>query len=479
MTAATRTSHGLRISLKMLLILLLAVGAGIGLLGRLFLSNPQVFFAVVGGLSTIVPFLLAISTIFVLGFRGKRQGLMLWSGLLILMPIIGISVIFFGQRFVGSSPSNLAVQNTQMLIEEQLRKRVNEPWVWNELERRVTTGSLTAEQADEAVGVFIAHMKSSKPEGWDQPLHWQDEFLKAATQAGLISDPVMYELCDAFYGPKPVIRPLPRLRAGDSGFDITIKYGSTWSNNSGLDLQLVWDVNQVLVDDKPVEAKRSHRSRDSWHGQCKGDLTAGEHKIAVEVEAAYIDNKKLIGLSTHDLPKKNWPIAAKRWKQTVSIPMRVFTVDEPIVGLTTDPSLDPTKSRAIKVKRLVAQVYPRGGIQLILQFDYGPTDLVPLSNDVTVKAGRETYQIGSQWVIRTGNSMSRGGSLRKRIESLDPSVRTCDIILTPNPKHIEQRPEVKAIWGETITILNVPIERLDLEAGQEAEPSTNGSKSSE
>ena len=62
-------SKGLQVSLRTYLIVILVLGLTLGLLGRLFRVQPEVFIGVVGLISTVVPFLLAIATILRLGNR--------------------------------------------------------------------------------------------------------------------------------------------------------------------------------------------------------------------------------------------------------------------------------------------------------------------------------------------------------------------------------------------------------------------------
>jgi hypothetical protein len=257
--------------------------------------------------------------------QGRRWGLIVWGVALLLMPIIGNAILLVVRTVAGPSPGGLGILSTQQLVEQRLPKQIDEPWVWNELERRLLAGSLTQQDVDNAIKKLTSHMTAAQPKGWDRPLSWQRNFLKSADQAGLISDPVLFDLCDAFYGPKPLIQPLSRVREGKAGFEIEIEYGSTWIGQSGLGVVLLWEIGQVLPDDEPIDVRQNLKHGRRWLGTYAGTLKAGDHEVTVEVECAYIDQGKLIGLNTNNLPKSLWPKARKRWKQSVSAPLRVYS----------------------------------------------------------------------------------------------------------------------------------------------------------
>jgi hypothetical protein len=440
------------------------------------------FQAVVGMLSTLGPFLLAIGTILWIGFRSKpdrRWGLIAWGATLLVLPILGMGVMIVGYQIaplVASptpgrplSPGELRSVGTRQLIEQHLPNRIDEPWVWNVLEDRVQTGQMSQQDVDDAIGTLITHIKTTRPKGWDRPLSWQDEFLEAAAAAGLISEPVLLDLCDAFFGPKPLLRPLPRVREGQAGLQIEMEYGSTWSDNAGLPLELLWDVNRVLLDGKPLEVRQTSRHREGWSGYHDGSLPAGDYEMTVEVQCAYVDRAKLIGLQAHRLPVERWPQARKQWKQTVSAPLKVYPADERIVGLSTNSALDPGRSGGVKVERLVVQADEDGKKRIILRLAFSEGLSIPLSYDVSAVLEDQRVNLGSTWVVEQPDRRSTGpGQLQKQIDALDPAVKRADVILTPNPRHIDSRPEVSEIWGEKTIIKDVLIERLDLETAQGA-----------
>ena len=488
-------------SLRTFLIVVCILGVGGGLLGRLLLRYPVSLRMVLSLLTSVVPFLLAVVTIVVLGVRrrsvwsvpsctecghdlrrshpnrlgkcpgcdadlgrpgpvsfvgspARRWGLAAWAGALLLMPILGSVVTLIVARFGGLSANSLGLVSTRQLLTQRLPNEIDQPWVWNELDRRLLAGSLSQQEVDAAVKTLTAHVTKTR---WQGRSH---EFLKSARQAGKISEPVLIDLCDAFYGRNPVISPLSRLREGKSQFDIMIRCGGVLSS-SGIGVQLLWQVDRVLLDGQPVEVAWGFKSGGSWPGRCQGNLPAGDHKVTAELECAYLDQSKLIGLNPRDLPADRWPAALKRWKPSVSAPLRIYTADEQIVPLSTDPSLDPRRTGGLTVERFVVQADRDERKNVIVQFAFDHSLAIPLSFDVSAMLGDQTVKLGRIWAVNSRDTSAN--RLSCSFETLDPSIRRADIILTPNPRHIEFRPEVSEIWGEKIVVEQAPIERLDLE----------------
>jgi len=460
---------GIRISLKWMLILLIALGTGAGLLGRTFFRHPDVFRAIVMACSTIVPYILAILTLFVIGKRQKRRGLVLWASLLLVVPFFGFGLLAVGERYLGSAPGGLGVLTTNQIIQQRLPNQIEEPWVWQELQRRIAAGKLTAAEADAALAALVKHMLAKKPQGWDRPLNWQQGFLQDATAANLVSQQQLLQMCDAFYG-KPGLRPLPRLRAGKVDLDLRLDYDSSWDDHSGLPYKLIWASKRMLVDGEPVKFENQRHGRNDWFGKLRGNLDAGDHEIAIEIDAAYIDRDKLLGIDTNELPAERWPQAAKRWTHTIKVPLKVFGTQEEIVKLTTDPKDDPRQNNAIQVERIVIQPQGADKAKVVLKLKFGQVMPVPVSFDAGVRLGDQDVHVGFKWAIRT-QSRSMGGSddLSEAIDPLDPSVTTADVFLTPNALHVEDQPEVEKIWGKPIVLRNIPLDRYDLQSSESSE----------
>jgi len=139
-------------------------------------------------------------------------------------------------------------------------------------------------------------------------------------------------------------------------------------------------------------------------------------------------------------------------------------VGRPVVALVTDSSRDPGPSGGVRVIEFFAQAEPNGRKKLVLKIAFSETLATPLSYDVSAKLGGQTVKLGQTWIRRSANAVASGGSeLQALVDRLDDKVKSADIILTPNPAHVEERPEVNEIWGKPTTLHDVELDRLDLE----------------
>lgn len=312
----------MKFSLKTYLITLCLAGAVLGGMTKLFLEQPEIFLRLLMMGSTVGPFLLAVGTIVRLGLKTpRRMGLVAWAGLLLATPLIAFGSI----ALLWPSGNPLRVLSTQRLIANRLPAQVDSPWVWNELADRLNAGKLTREQVNASIDTLITHMRTSKPAGWNQPLSWQRTFLNAARQAKLLSDEELIKLSDAFFGTQPTVVPISPTVAGPQSTSLSIQYGNPWSDNSGLGVDLLWDVTQVTLDGVPVKINSINRFAQSWSATYNGKLEAGEHELEIDVECAYVDSNTGTATNGRQLPVAQWPKGLKRWTVKVKVPVKVTT----------------------------------------------------------------------------------------------------------------------------------------------------------
>ncbi|NOZ39030.1 MAG: hypothetical protein GXP24_02235 [Planctomycetes bacterium] len=455
----------MRISLKWLLIGFTFFGAALGLLARSLFHSPDVFRLVVGLLATAVPFLLAVGTIIRLGYRSHQKRLLAWGWLLALAPVCGFLVLFIANKYIGTAPGGIGILSNAILINQRLPQQIDGPWVWRELSRRGKNNSLSQSEVDSAIRKLIAHMKKTKPQGWNSPLPWSDNFLKDANAGKLISDPVVIDLCDAFYGNQLQIERITRLREGESTLQLSVSFGNPWSDNSGLPAHLLWTVSQVLIDGKSVQIEQPRHFGQQWNGNYRGLFDAGDHELTVELDCAYVDTDKLLGIRSGANESFRWPKQTrKKWKQTVKTTFKVFAAADTLVALSTDPKEDPTASRAIQIERFVILPGRNENKKALLIVRCSENIATPLSFDISATLGNQKLELGSFFKAHLENrSISSGNELTSRVENLNNTVTTADVLLTPNPKHVEDIDGVEKIWGKPILFRNVAVERLDLE----------------
>jgi hypothetical protein len=470
MPAPSQSRFPFQFRLRTYLIVTSVIGVSLGLLGKLYLDHPEVFFPVFAGIAALVPFVLAVATIARLGFRSqpvRRWDLILWSGLLLVMPPIGYVALYLMPRPVPvGSPAGLPSLTTQDLLQNRLPGQIDQPWVWNELTARLQAGRLSQAEADDAVQQLVAFMKTSEPGGWNKPLSWQREFLAAANQAGKVSEPLFLQLCDTYFGPKPAVNRFPRLREGQAGLSLELHCGNPFTDMSGLGVQLLWEVDRVLLDGKPIAVRRNYSNSRDWSGYYEGAIPVGDHQLTFEIESAYIDAAKLTGLNVGELAKSAWPQPRKRWKQTVTAPLKVFAADQTLVALCTDEAKDPGPDGGMLVSRLTVQADRDGKRRFLLRVQYPPNLPIPISYEVTAVVAGKPVKLGEPWAVQNGTMFTTTANFETVVPALDPSLRAVDLILTPNPRAIEHRPEVSEIWGKKLVLEKVPLERLDVDAAQ-------------
>lgn len=315
----------MKFSLRTFLIAICVVGATAGVMGNLLLNRPEDFINVVHFSATVLPFLLAAGTIIVLGLkRERRPRLVAWGVFLLLFPIA--MQVVMAVLLPNGDP--LRLLSTKRIIAQRLPLRTDEPWVWQELQRRLDSGSMSVAEVDEAVGVLVSHMKTARPGGWNQPTPWQDPFLKAAIRKKLVSDGVLIELSDAFYGTQPTVRSLTPISKGAGGFRLHVEYGNPWAANSGVGVALLWDVTQVSVDGVPVKLGQVQRFAQNWDAYCTADPAPGEHEVQIDLTCAYADYSTIIGGDPSQVPLSRWPPARKKWTMRVTPPLKVVAPAE-------------------------------------------------------------------------------------------------------------------------------------------------------
>ena len=162
-------------------------------------------------------------------------------------------------------------------------------------------------------------MKKSNPQGWNQPLHWEGEFIKLVAQKQLVSQQALLDLCDAFYGSQPTLDHFSGMPGFRADHRIGIEFGNHWGFHSDLPIRLIWFPTKVLVDGEPVRFQTDMSHGNDWDGEFFGSFPSGDYKLTVEVECAYVDNNSRGMFDDGCVERKDWPkLLHKTWTTSVS-----------------------------------------------------------------------------------------------------------------------------------------------------------------
>jgi hypothetical protein len=119
------------------------------------------------------------------------------------------------------------------------------------------------------------------------------------------------------------VKPIAPVPAGQRGIQVRVEYGSAWASNSGVGVELLWDVKQVFLDGVPLKITNPTRFVNYWDAYCDGPLKPGDHELKIDVECAYADNKLVSYGNAGNLKIGQWPKAIKRWSTTLRAPVTV------------------------------------------------------------------------------------------------------------------------------------------------------------
>lgn len=453
---------GFQIGMRQMLIALLAVGSGIGLWGRLFLSAPEIALVVLSAGSVMLPFLVAIALLFRLAKRAESPATVrVMATALLLTPVFGLGagVILQQMHFSRVGPTGLAGKSNAELIETELPAKVDEPWVWDELERRLAISELSPEESADAIGVLVAKLRMA-PNGYDQPLSWQGDFVRQALAKGMDQE-LAFQIYEAYIPPDAVTA--GRVRETNRRLNLDVEFVGTWADNLGLGFTLLSEVLAVRINGKTAEFETDFRSREDQSIVLKGPFARGEMQVEIDVAYAFVSDDDLVGLSWESLSSKEWPQPLKAWTATHAKRIPIVGANEKLVEL-----IEGVPKPQIRVQRLLVQSEKRASRdrpQTTLKVIFEPiTYDLPVAFQVIATAGDRRFEFPSRLTAySTSEYSSSRDELQIRLaESLPPDIQSLDLQLVPSPRTFDSEPDVKKMFGEELNYYSVPLERFDL-----------------
>lgn len=316
----------MKVSLRAYLLIIPILGALIGIGGRLLSTNPELLQNTLQVLGMPVAFLASLATLFWAACRkpspwsnptcaacgvslsrrapdqckqcpncqaelqqlgslkfatpAQHKRFRIWALSLVALPFVcgGIGLLLFS----GNRP--ISYLSDTRLVEERLPGKIDEPWVWQELERRVDRDILEAGTADRAAKLLIEREK--RRVGPTKPYHWLGSFLKKVIDGDKLSAEVKQELFDTIIGTPKLS--MSTLNSPQSNLNPRISL-DTWSKHNlrqlGRDIEML--VTGVRLDGEDIDPQRAAR-RNGWkqndiHLPLLGPWPKGEHELEVDV----------------------------------------------------------------------------------------------------------------------------------------------------------------------------------------------------
>ncbi len=401
----------------------------------------------------------------------RRPRLIVVGGCLIVLAIVAPMLLrqMVLLRTRGQGPQGAAALSNTALI-ARLPSTIAQPWDWQELRQRLSSGELTKSETSAVIEALIMHFKT-KPGGWNQPLHWSGEFIAAADRAKAIPPEQFSRLAVACFGAQPDIEMRTRCREGQP-LRFEARYGSPWPLAG---CKLVWALKRVTVNGQPVAVYSGYSELQSLtpeqlsqsgssrlHGQIRPAAAAGPHKLAFEFDMGLVPESAPFRTES-GVPGQadRWPKPRCTWSKTVEIPVELIGDGSPIVALVTDPKLDPVAGGQLSAS---ATLYAYSNTESTLKLMFQTRGLsLPIVSKLTISAGD---------VITANRDVSldpgiQGHSYQFRIPYLPRGIQVIDLVLTPSPASAEQNTVTDRIWGKEIILKAVPLQREDLD---EAKP---------
>ena len=407
--------------------------------------------------------------------RRQRRLRFLAAGavLLLLLPVAGVLLVrlqsFGGARGAARSKSNAA-------LIAGLPAGAQEPWDWHELERRLRAGRLSAAEVDQAIAQVTAYLNQQRTAGKTvRHLHWARGFVELAITSGDVSPGRFQKLCRAIFGSAPELENVHRAVRRGRPIQFRLQIDDPLSLHN---LNLVYALRQVTVDDREVQVVRRHGDEAVVHpdelsgGRHDGpegvalklDLPPGTYEVRFHTDMGVLPpNAALVGLGGKPGQTPRWQNPLCTWQGTCSATVRITAEDESPITLITDAALDPGGAGGLTVSR--AYTVPlHEGVRIVAVVDGTDAPLVPYCFRTRVRVN------GAEHVSRNTFGHAKNWSLSSNEPRIDlPSplpahVERITVILEPAPESAERFPRLESIWGRSIVFEDVPLERHDLDA---------------
>lgn len=383
----------------------------------------------------------------------------------ILLPVVGYAGIFAVQFFgiggaLGNNPAALSRASVDDVI-STVAATPNEPWAWQELESRISSGKMSDEQINASFAVLLDFINAERKRSGHVSLSWQSGFFEQMLNSGKLSDEQLMQFAKAYHGPAKVVEFDKSSSRNGERLEFTIKVRNPFSSNVG---KLVNSVVKASHGGQEIEIVRQSDYGDDLQSQINKPDGADPNEIEFEVIRALIAENDAIGVSSQTAVK-DWPPPLVMWRETASINSSIEVENKLEIEAVTDPSRNPQTVLSVPRVSIADMVAARSGekVRIASQFDVRSGEMqMAISGDVFIVINGEKHKAGQYAYFSTGSgTTSSGGRVSVVVDDLDPSIKAVEVHIEPNAEHVEDWENVDAYWAKPI-ILKAAIRRLDL-----------------
>ena len=238
------------------------------------------------------------------------------SGVLLSAIVIAVGFWIYATRI--NTRAFLEFRSTDSIIQEILPENLEDHEVWNELESRVASGSVSKEQAAALLALLVKGIQAS-----DDVLksNGKYQFLEAVVKADLASDDALIDVAEAHYGPMRM-GVMGRVLAGqENQFHIHLAPENTRYPTTSL--VMVWEIERVLINGQAVDF---HRSKEAplvtiSYAGLKSEVA---NELTVELTCAYF-NRYANGerRDVDGMAEATWPPPISKWQTRLKTALKV------------------------------------------------------------------------------------------------------------------------------------------------------------
>ncbi len=366
-------------------------------------------------------------------------------------------------------PHQLRAADVPTLV-KQLTLQHDEPWVWQELERRRQSGDAGAADLQAAMEGVLASIDADAGEA----TLWGRQERQVWRAAGIIDDDLAGRWTIHFAGWRA--RLPARARPGQTVRLVVMPTGQAERALLAC-LDEVADADGAPLD-LTFDGRGSRPCAVSAGRTITGQLTLpdtpGEHELTVTLTVGQPPAALAAGLERAlGADRIDWPDGVESHQKTLTASITLVPEDQPLVRTVVDPALRAVVRSLLAPTGVSAVRHADGRVRLEVIRPGGPGGFhsaalppdIPLYVRQEIRVDERVWPAGRLSFDGGATSWTAGGV---RVRDFDRSIDLVDIAFVVDPEFAAEGAGDRPIWGEDIIFEDIPVTWVD-ETPEEAD----------